>query len=254
MPLYLHHRYAVEAAVSVARRAGLHLRDARRRPDAGAVDAGRVQQDALDALMSTLKLNELALSPSLLDRIPPRPSGSRPDARAVSALRRAASSIRSRRPIVATDMIVGFLLTHDRAARLVAQHAVDPRCPGLKTSSTGWSRPCSARPRRHLRSRNQTRHRARGRRSPDRPGRHRADVAGARDRHATAEGDPGPPGDDRRRFGAPLAARERHSAVPDRPSIPARDYAQPATPPGAPIGDMGMDFLKLSDFGMCISR
>ena len=39
----------------------------------------------------------------------------------------------------------------------------------------------------------------------------------------------------------------------DRPSVPARDYAQPATPPGAPIGAMGMDFLS-QYFGMCSVR
>jgi hypothetical protein len=39
----------------------------------------------------------------------------------------------------------------------------------------------------------------------------------------------------------------------DRPSAPARDYATPATPPGAPIGDMAMDFLS-QYFGMCRER
>ena len=32
---------------------------------------------------------------------------------------------------VAADMTVGFLLTNDRAARMVAQKAVDPTLPGL---------------------------------------------------------------------------------------------------------------------------
>ena len=32
---------------------------------------------------------------------------------------------------VAADMTVGFILTNDRAARLVAQKAVDPTLPGL---------------------------------------------------------------------------------------------------------------------------
>ena len=41
VPLYLHHRYAVEARGVGGRRTELHLRDSRRRPDAGRVGAGR---------------------------------------------------------------------------------------------------------------------------------------------------------------------------------------------------------------------
>ena len=33
---------------------------------------------------------------------------------------------------VAADVTIGFTLQLDRAARMVAQHAVDPRMPGLE--------------------------------------------------------------------------------------------------------------------------
>jgi len=42
---------------------------------------------------------------------------------------------------VASDVTIGFLLQLDRAARMVAQHAVDPRMPGLEDVIDGWSWP-----------------------------------------------------------------------------------------------------------------
>jgi hypothetical protein len=89
------------------------------------------QTKALDALMNALRLNELALSSSLLDRIPPRPPGL---ARTRELFPRTTGGVFD--PItpamVATDMVVSAVLTPERAARLVAQHAINPRLPGLE--------------------------------------------------------------------------------------------------------------------------
>jgi hypothetical protein len=88
------------------------------------------QRAALDALAATLKPSELALPKNALDKIPPRPSGwgmhrelfARYTGEAFDPISPAS---------IAADVTIGFLLQPDRAARMVAQHAVDPSLPGL---------------------------------------------------------------------------------------------------------------------------
>ena len=131
VPLYLHHRYAVDSAVSVI--AGQDYIYAMRgdgRTPTRWVPADQ-QKKALDALMSTLKVNELTLSSALLGKIPPRPPGL---PRTRELFPRTTGSIFDpiSPAVVATDMVVSGLLTNDRAARMVAQHAVNPALPGLE--------------------------------------------------------------------------------------------------------------------------
>ena len=66
----------------------------------------------------------------------------RPDSAAAARLRAstascfrappATASIRSSPATIAADVTIGFVLQPDRAARMVAQHAVDPALPGLE--------------------------------------------------------------------------------------------------------------------------
>ena len=89
------------------------------------------QRKALDALANTLKPAELAVPKQVLDAIPPRPPGfgrhrelfPRTTGDAFDPLSPAT---------VAADVTIGFTLQLDRAARMVAQHAVDPSLPGLE--------------------------------------------------------------------------------------------------------------------------
>jgi hypothetical protein len=131
VPLYLHHRYAVDSAVTVL--GGQHYVYALRgdgRPPVKWVDAA-AQKSALAALMSALNIRELTLPSNVLAQIPPRPPGygrtrelfPRYTGGAFDPITPA---------IVATDIVVSGLLSSDRAARLVAQHAVDPSLPGLE--------------------------------------------------------------------------------------------------------------------------
>src|SRR4029450_1893486 len=88
------------------------------------------QRAALQALMATLKPSELALPKTALDKIPPRPSGWGRDARLFA--RPPADAFDPISPAsIAADVTIGFTLQPDRAARMVAQHAVDPSLPGL---------------------------------------------------------------------------------------------------------------------------
>jgi hypothetical protein len=88
------------------------------------------QRAALEALAATLSPSELALPKSVLDGIPPRPSGygrhrelfPRTTGDAFDPIAPAA---------IAADVTIGFVLEPDRAARVVAQHALDSSLPGL---------------------------------------------------------------------------------------------------------------------------
>jgi hypothetical protein len=130
VPLYLHHRYAVEAAASAL--GGQHYIYAMRgdgRTPVGWVPAA-AQHAALDALIATLKPSELTLSQAVLSKLPPRPPGY-PRTRELFPRNTGGAFDPIMPAAVAADMTVGFMLTSERAARLVAQKAVDPNLPGL---------------------------------------------------------------------------------------------------------------------------
>ncbi len=130
VPLYLHHRYQVEAASKVV--GGEYYTYAMRgdgQPPMRRVPAAE-QREALDALLRTLSPEVLALPRRIVDLLPPRPylypahrelfgryTGLAFDAVAPAA--------------VAADFTISMLLQPQRAARLVEQHALDPSLPGL---------------------------------------------------------------------------------------------------------------------------
>jgi hypothetical protein len=130
VPLYLHHRYQVEAATNVV--GGMHyiyaIRGDGREPVRMASAAE--QRSALSALMASISPSALALPTDLLKKIPPRPSGygrtrelfPRYTGLMFDALTPA---------VTAADQVVSLLLAPDRAARLVEQKALDPTLPGL---------------------------------------------------------------------------------------------------------------------------
>jgi len=131
VPLYLHHRYAVDSAVTAI--GGQDYIYAMRGDGRTPVRWAPVemQRGALAALMSALKLTELTLPSGLLAKIPPRPPGL--DRTRELFPRTTGGAFDPISPaVVATEMVVSGLLTTDRAARMVAQHAVDPALPGLE--------------------------------------------------------------------------------------------------------------------------
>lgn len=132
VPIYLHHRYATQAAAAtIAGQDYIYaFRGDGREPFTWATAAQ--QKAALDALVSTLSLDALALPKSLLAKIPPRPDGfggsrelfPRYTGGAFDALTPA---------FVAGDMAIGSVLTPDRAARMVEQKATSAgTLPGLE--------------------------------------------------------------------------------------------------------------------------
>ncbi len=130
LPLYLHHRYQVEAAASVL--GGQHyiyaIRGDNRVPFTWAT--GAEQRAALKALGATLAPAALALPASVIKGLPPRPDGfgmhrelfPRYTGMTFDVIAPAA---------VAAYHTVSNMLDDQRAARIVEQHAVDLSLPGL---------------------------------------------------------------------------------------------------------------------------
>jgi uncharacterized protein DUF4953 len=130
VPLYLHHRYQVEAAASAV--GGQHYIYAIRGDGRQAVKPvpAAEQHAALDALMTTIKPSELALPPAVLRSLPPRPPGFGPHRELFP--RNTGMAFDAITPaVVAADLVVGNLLEPARAARLVEQRALDSSLPGL---------------------------------------------------------------------------------------------------------------------------
>jgi hypothetical protein len=89
------------------------------------------QRKALDALAATLKPAELVVPKRILDLIPPRPPGFGLHRELFP--RTTGEGFDPLSPgTIAADVTIGFVLQLDRAARMVAQHAVDPTLPGLE--------------------------------------------------------------------------------------------------------------------------
>ena len=130
VPIYMFHRYAVESAASSLGGQDFvyAMRGDGRTPTKWETAAN--QRKALEALAATLKPSELTIPRKLLDQIPPRPPGygmhrelfTRSTGEAFDPLAPAT---------VASDVTIGFILQPDRAARMVAQNAVDATLPGL---------------------------------------------------------------------------------------------------------------------------
>ncbi len=130
VPLYLHHRYQVEAAAKVV--GGVSYTYALRGD--GQVPLERVpaaqQRQALDALLTTLDPAALTLPLDLLTLIPPRPYGF-PAHRELFDRYTGLTFDPIAPAAAAAEMTVGMVLHPERAARLVEQAALEPSLPGL---------------------------------------------------------------------------------------------------------------------------
>jgi uncharacterized protein DUF4953/uncharacterized protein DUF5117 len=130
VPVYLHHRYQVDATASMI--GGLYYGYGMRgdgRDPVKFIPAAE-QKAALDALLATLDPTELALPTAVLKVIPPRPGGYGGSRELFP--RYTGSMFDAITPaMVAADLTIGAILTPGRAARLVEQHALDKTMPGL---------------------------------------------------------------------------------------------------------------------------
>ncbi|HEX9759901.1 MAG TPA: zinc-dependent metalloprotease, partial [Candidatus Acidoferrales bacterium] len=130
VPMYLFHRYQVEAAAKVV--GGLDYTFTLRGDGqlTTQIVKPEEQRRALDAVLETIQPSTLALPEALIAMIPPRPPGyfrSREQFR----VRTGATFDPVGAAAAAADLPVMLLLNAERAARLVEFHARDARNPGF---------------------------------------------------------------------------------------------------------------------------
>lgn len=247
VPIFMYHRYSVESAASMV--GGIDYIYAMRGDGRTPVkwETAANQRKALKALADTLKPSELTIPKQVLDAIPPRPPGFGRHRELFP--RTTGDGFDPLSPAtVAADVTIGFVLQLDRAARMVAQHAVDPSLPGLEEVIDGLTKA--------------TFDAAAG--SPYEAEIRRAEQRVLVDRLLWLAA--GAPNGQVRAVAsfklAKLGARLRSAAMPneaemaqhallaadikrflERPAETMHILPAPDAPPGAPIGDEGMDWL-----------
>ena len=147
VPIYMYHRYQVEAAAKVIGGQDYTFSVKGKGDRNPQIVSPEEQRRALAAVLDTIKPEALAVPESLLRLIPPRPSGyprTREDFRI-----RTQPVFDSLAPAeAAADHVSGFLFNEERAARLVQFHARDVRNPGLgevidKILASTWKAPAA---------------------------------------------------------------------------------------------------------------
>jgi hypothetical protein len=247
VPLYLHHRYQVEAAASAI--GGMHFIYAMRGDGREAVRAvpGGEQRAALSALTGTLKPAELRLPESVVRTLPPRPSGYESTRELFPRYTGPMFDLITP-AVVAADLTISNILQAQRAARVLEQNAIDSSIPSLDqvidavlaatfgaTAADGYEREIQRATERVAveqlielgtsASMPQVRAIASHRlqRLRDDLTRPTSDAAGVAHRA--------------------LLVRDIERAL-NRPAAPFTAPAAPAVPPGAPIGEPAMEWLR----------
>ncbi len=130
VPIYMYHRYQVEAAAKVIGGQDYTFSLKGKGDRNPQIVAPEEQRRALAAVLETLKPDALAMPESLLRLIPPRPAGY-PRTREDFRIRTQPVFDALAPAEAAADHVSGFLFNQERAARLVQFHARDARNPGL---------------------------------------------------------------------------------------------------------------------------
>ena len=247
VPLYLHHRYQVEAAASAI--GGMHYIYALRGDGREPVKPvpGSEQRAALTALLATIKPSELRLPETVVKRLPPRPPGWGGTRELFPRYTGSMFDIITP-AVVATEHVLSNTLDAERAARVVEQHAVDPTIPSLDdvidavlaatfdaAAADGYEREIKratervavdALTRLALNARMpQVRAIASARLQRLQPQLARAGTDAADNAHRT------------------LLARDIERVL-SRPAAPYAPIANPTAPPGAPIGESALEYLR----------
>ena len=249
VPIFMYHRYSVESAASMI--AGIDYIYAMRGDGRTPVkwETAANQHKALDALANTLKPSELAVPKQVLDAIPPRPPGFGRHRELFP--RTTGDGFDPLSPAtIASDVTIGFVLELDRSARMVAQHALDPSLPGLeevidRLTKATFDAPVASPYETEIR-------RAEERVLVDRVmwlatgapnGQVRAIASLKLSKLAARlKGETGA-GESEQAQHALLAADIKRFL--ERPTDPMKPMPASDAPPGAPIGDPGMDWLAL---------
>jgi acetamidase/formamidase len=141
LPLYLHHRYQLQAALKtlggVRYTYAVKDGDAVRPSSVAPVEPANRQRDALAAVLETLDPKVLVLPDRLLDLIPPQ-AFNRPDGTAERFTGQTGLVFDPvAAAVTAADLTVSGLLNPQRAARLAESHSRDPKAPSFGDVLTG---------------------------------------------------------------------------------------------------------------------
>lgn len=144
-PVYLFHRYQLEAASKVV--GGLNYSYAVRGDGQVVADIvpAAEQRRALDALLKTIEPAALTVPEAILKLLPPHPPEFEPNREDFHS--RTQITFDSMAPVeAAADMTAGLLLNPERATRLVDYHSRDPKNPGLdevidRLITSSWKTP-----------------------------------------------------------------------------------------------------------------
>ncbi len=130
VPLYLHHRYQVEAASKVL--GGQYYTFAMRGDGQQPLRPvpGGEQRAAIEAMLRTLDPMELRIPDAVIQNLPPRPGGYLGGNELFDGWTGVTFDAISP-AATAASLTLGFMLNSSRAARLVQQNALDPSLPGL---------------------------------------------------------------------------------------------------------------------------
>jgi hypothetical protein len=136
LPLYLHHRYQLQAAVKSV--GGLYYTYAVKTE--GGTSPAEVQQivpaaqqrEALAAVLDTIKVEELAVPPRILALLPPRAFGYEGGTQELFAKRTDPAFDPIAAATISADLAVSALLERRRAARLMQYHSLDASNPDFR--------------------------------------------------------------------------------------------------------------------------
>ena len=136
LPLYLHHRYQLQAAVKSV--GGVNYTYAVK--TGSGANPGKVQEivppkrqrEALAAVLETIDIEALAIPSRILDMIPPRAFGYEGGTTELFSRRTAPTFDPVAAATIAADIAIGGLLDPNRAARLIDFHARNGANPDFK--------------------------------------------------------------------------------------------------------------------------
>lgn len=145
VPLYMHHRYQVEATAKLVGGEDYTFSLRAKGDKNPQIVPPEEQRRALSAVLDTLKPESLALPESLLRLIPPRPPGY-PRTRENFRIRTSPNFDGLAPAEAFANHVSDFLFNPERAARLIEFHARDPRYPGWdevldKIIASTWKAP-----------------------------------------------------------------------------------------------------------------
>src|SRR5438876_5787509 len=148
VPLYMYHRYQVEAAAKLVGGEDYTFSLRGKGDKNPQIISPDEQKRALYAVLGTLKPENLALPESVLRLIPPRPPGY-PRTREDFRIRTFPNFDALAPPEAIANHICDFLLNQERAARLIEFHARNGRNPGFaevldKILASTWKAPIGA--------------------------------------------------------------------------------------------------------------